>query len=167
MLRRTLAPTVLAVLLIGLAGCAGSRSVSTEPPRSLDEVNRVLDGRDVRIAFADGTILPGQRTTVTADSVHFLTDTSFESVAVDEVTQITYERDRFSPAQGAVGGAVFGIGLTTLCVVTEEWDALCLAVGGLFTMGAAIVGAGLSLLERVGDQERVAYEGPVARYKVR
>ena len=138
--------------------------MSWEPPDSLAAVNRVLDGREARIVFTDSTEAVGREVSVAADSVRFWTEEARRAIPTGDVRRITYERDRFSPGKGVLGGLMLGAGVITACYLTGEGDPLCLAFGGLVMMGGAVIGGGLGILEQAGSQERIAYEAPLSRY---
>ncbi len=151
-------------LLVGLSGCAGSRTISSGPPQSLSEVNRVLDGREVQIELDDDTVA-GWRVVVARDSVRFVSEAGRRAFATSQVRRISYERDRFSPGKGASIGALAGLSVVALCLLTEEEQrGWCVAYGGIVSMGGALLGALLGEAEKAGGQERVAYEGPITRY---
>lgn len=155
----------LALILVAVfVGCSGSRTVGTQPPRSLVEVNEVLAGREATAQLDDGTTVKGEGLAVFPDSVRFAAGSAVLPTA--RVLRITYERDRFSPGQGAAGGALVGGAVAGLCAaspgdLSSSW---CLAYAGIAVMSGAIIGALLGEAEGVGPRERVAYEGPVSRY---
>jgi len=141
----------------------GSRPVPTHPPKSLAEVNELLAGREARVTLDDGTAVTGEGAAVFPDSVRFTTGKP--ALPTPRVRRITYERDRFSPATGAGVGALVGVGVVGACLLTpDESDLLCIVLGGVAVMGSALIGLGFGMLEDVGEQEHVAYEGPVSRY---
>jgi hypothetical protein len=151
--------------MVILAGCAGTRSVSTERPRSLAEVNRVLADREAQIELDDGAVVTGLNVVVSPDSVRFATRSGPPALPVSRVSRITYERDRFSTGAGATGGAA--VGLIAL-VVTAGEDAFAFPlISGVVVVGGAVIGLVLGLAEEAGSQERIAYEGPVTRYMPR
>lgn len=155
----------LIVLLLGLTGCVGSRPVPTHPPESLIEVNRLLAGREARVVLDDGSSVSGEGVTVFPDSVRFAT--SQPALPTSEVRRITYERKRFSPGQGASGGAMVGFSLLGIVMVGGDADPVDLAAGVAAVGVSSLVGLLLGLAEQVGEQERVAYEGPITRYEPR
>lgn len=155
----------LALLLLGLAGCAGSRAVSTEPPRSLVEVNRALADREAQIELDDGAVVTGLDVVVSLDSVRFATRSGTPAVPVNRVSRITYQRDSFSPGTGAGVGALVGLGVVSIAALaSEESVVLYAVVSGVVVMGSALIGLMLGIAEEAGSQERVAYEGPITRY---
>ena len=161
---RSLLHAALAPLLLSLVGCATTGTVWSGPPRTLVEVNRALDRREALVVLTDSTEVIGREITVAADSVRFRADRSWQAVSTDTVQRITFERKGFSPLTGAVGGALFGAGLIASCYLSDESGFLCLEVRTIFMVGAALAGAGFGILERTGEQERVAYEVPLSRY---
>lgn len=156
------AVAVFAVMIIGLTGCVGSRPASIPPPESLVEVNRRLAGREARVLLDDSTVVAGTGAAVFPDSVRFAGGE--DAVPTDRVRRITYERDSFSPGQGASVGAVVGFSLLGIVMVGGDADPVDLAAGIGAAGAASLIGLLLGLAEQVGEQERVAYEGPLSRY---
>lgn len=149
---------------LGLTGCAGS-SPTAQPPRSLAEVNRLLEGREVQIERMDGTIIPAYDVMVGPDSTRFASRSRPPVLPTHSVRRITYGRDRISPGAGAMGGAATGIAFVGLVMLSEgEVSPLTIGIGSVIVAGGAVVGLLVGMLENVGEQDRVAYEGPVSRY---
>jgi hypothetical protein len=154
---------LLVLLLFGLTGCVGSRPISNQSPESLAEVNQLLAGREARVALTDGSSVAGEGIAVFADSVRFATGQP--ALSTSRVRRITYERGQISPGAGAAGGAFVGTVLAGLYASTsEETTALKLVLGGIVVGGSALLGLLVGIAEQEGEQERVAYEGPVTRY---
>ena len=157
-----LARRFLFVLLCGLTGCVGSRPVSSRPPESLVEVNRLLADREARVVLDDGSSVTGEGVAVFPDSVRFAT--GLPALPTSRVLRITYERDRFSPGQGASGGAMVGFSVLGIVMAGGDADPIDLAAGVAAVGISSLIGLLLGVAEQVGEQERVAYEGPVMRY---
>lgn len=157
---------ILLALVLCLTGCAGSSAISQEPPTTLADVNRLLAGRDVQIERMDGTVAAAYDVTVERDSVRFAARYGPPVLPTADVRRITYERDRISPGASALGGAALGATFVGLVILSEETvSPLTMAVGGVVVAGGAVLGLVVGMLEGVGSQERVAYEGPVSRYE--
>lgn len=157
---------ILLVLALCLAGCAGSGTISQEPPTTLADVNRLLENREVRIERMDGTFISTYDVTVAPDSTRFASRSGPPVLPTDAVRRITYERDRISPGGGAMGGAAIGATFIGLAMLSEgEASPLAFAIGGVFVGTGAVVGLLVGMLENVGEQERVAYEGPASQYE--
>lgn len=157
---------ILLVLALCLAGCAGSGTISQEPPTTLADVNRLLENREVRIERMDGTVISAYDVTVDRDSTRFASRSGPPVLPTADVRRITYERDRISPGGGAMGGAAIGatfIGLALLS--TESPTPLELVGGGVIVVAGAVLGLLVGMLDEAGEQERVAYEGPASQYE--
>ena len=124
----------------------------------------MLAGRPATVHLADGTAVLGEGVAVFPDSVRFAAGSA--ALPTARVHRITYARDRFSPGQGAAGGALVGLATAGLCAASpgDLSSGWCLAYAGIAVMSGAILGALLGEAEGVGPQERVVYEGPIARY---
>lgn len=152
------------MLFTSLGGCAGSGAVSTDPPRSLAEVNYVLAGKEARATLGDGTVVTGRGVAVFPDSVRFATGQPALSTA--RVSRTTYDRDRISPGAGAGGGALVGASVAVLSLLSsDEPGPLELVLGGVVIGGGALLGLLIGIAEQEGAQERVAYEEPLSRYE--
>lgn len=156
------ARSFLAALLLGPTGCIGSRPTSTDPPESLAEVNRLLAGREARVVLDDGAVVSGVGAAVYPDSVRFATGQP--ALPTSRVQRITHERDRFSPGQGASGGAIVGFALLGAVMAGGDAAPLDIAAGIAAVGVSSLIGLLLGLAEQAGEQERVAYEGPFTRY---
>ena len=113
----------------------------------------------------DDTAITSEGVTVFPDSVRFATGQP--ALPTSQVRRITYERERFSPGQGASGGAMVGFSLLGIVMVGGDADPIELAAGVAAVGVSSLVGLLLGLAEQVGEQERVAYEGPITRYAPR
>lgn len=155
----------LSLLLLFLTGCAGS-GAGSEPPRSLADVNRLLANREVQVERTDGTVTSAYGVTVAPDSTRLAARSGPPVLPTEHIKRITYERDRISPGGGAVGGATAAIAFVGLAMISEgTFSPLEFALGGALVAGGAVIGLLVGMLEEAGEQERVAYEGPVGRYE--
>lgn len=154
-------PLFLALLLLGLSGCAGSRAVASGDPRSLTEINGLLEGREARIELTDGTALTGREVTVAFDSTRFLSEAGPRTLATAEVHRVFAERARATLHGATLGGVVAGFGLV---ILGSHLDPSVALITPFIVGGGAVLGLVLGAGEQAGPRERVVYEGPVERY---
>ncbi|MEM1043704.1 MAG: hypothetical protein AAGI91_13885 [Bacteroidota bacterium] len=126
----------------------------------------MLEGKVAQIEQADGTRIAAWSVVVAFDSVRFATESGWDAVPAAQVKRVTYGQERVSLGESIVGGALTGIVLAALATAGDSGSGVISdseIIGALTAVGAGI-GMVLGLVEQVGSQDRVVYEGPVSRY---
>ena len=175
------------VLVVLLSGCAAPIQATRDlpQPRTLDEVNALLDGKRVTIELADGTRVAWARDAiVSASELRFTIPAPGpapgrvpRSLDVRDVARVTYVRNRGSTWGARIGAAPGLLGIASgglLIVSASRSDSDSAWIGGVVGMfgvasGAALALVGAGLGSAVGSHVSpggvvTLYEAPVERY---
>jgi len=135
----------LLLFVVLLTGCASSR-VPSEPPQTLDAVNRALVDRWARIQLDDGSTIGGiESVRVGPDSTTYVDRYTREAhtLATRNVRTVSIRKRGGKAGRGALLGATPGLALAGVGIVRGSGDA---SFGeSLVAFTQTIIGAGLAL----------------------